>query len=60
MRASVSKRIEGWTIAIYEKVQRLDTNQANHKKLERAKRLDRVNYPPCQKNRGRDPGIFKN
>ena len=41
MIASKSKRIEGLTRAIYEKVKELDTNQYNHSKLEMTKWLPR-------------------
>ena len=33
----------------------MDTKQANHKKPENSKRLDRSNDPPYQKIRIRDP-----
>ena len=35
MRSFLSKILEGWTRAIYEKVKVWDSKKTNHKKLER-------------------------
>ena len=46
MRKLISKRLDAWTREIYEKVKVWETDQYNHKKLERGGRLDMENDTP--------------
>ena len=46
MRKLISKRLDAWTREIYEKVKVWETDQYNHKKLERGGSLDMENDTP--------------
>ena len=59
IKTSVSKRLKGWTIGIYKKVQGWYTKQANHQNLKRKKSLDNSNDPPNQNRSSKDTGKLR-